>query len=257
MSFVAVAIACLAVRIRIPKGAANTTGVSEELRLGVRYLRANRAAMRIVILMTAVTFLLVQAGLISIMAKDVLHGDAGTYGLLSSGPGFGFVLAAVITATLTTDHRRTLWLFYSGVGTGIALVIIGLSRSIPLTTAAMALFGASFMTLNTVCATLLLATTDDEYRGRVMGLYALVSTGLFAINSIIGGAIASVIGAPFTIWVAGTAVIGAVGGFAYTGTLGLIRTGLIARAKERADDPGHDKELLSVIDADRVAHSPA
>ncbi len=48
--------------------------------LGIAYLRDNRAAMRIVILMTAITFPLMQAGLMSIMAKDVLHGDEKTMG---------------------------------------------------------------------------------------------------------------------------------------------------------------------------------
>lgn len=49
-------------------------------------------------------------GCLAIMAKDVVHGDAGTYGLLSSGPGFGFVFAAVLSTMLTDGSfasRRT------------------------------------------------------------------------------------------------------------------------------------------------------
>jgi MFS family permease len=257
-----VAFACLAVRTRVPKPAPTKTSVGEEMKLGIAYLRDNRAAMRIVVLMTAITFPLMQSGLMSIMARDVLRGDAKTYGLLSAGPGFGFVVAAVLTATLTTDHRRTIWIFFTGAGTGVSLVIIGLSRSIPLTTAGMALFGACFMTVNTLASTLLLATSDDEYRGRVMGLFGMVSTGVFAINSVLGGAIASVIGAPFTIWLCGVTVVVAVAVFAYTGTLQVIRDGLEVRAHERAQldvarETPSATEMLCATDTDRVAHSPA
>jgi MFS family permease len=261
-SFLAVSFACLAVRTRVPKPAPTKTSVGEEMKLGIAYLRDNRAAMRIVVLMMAITFPLMQSGLMSIMARDVLRGDAKTYGLLSAGPGFGFVVAAVLTATLTTDHRRTIWIFFTGAGTGVSLVIIGLSRSIPLTTAGMALFGACFMTVNTLASTLLLATSDDEYRGRVMGLFGMVSTGVFAINSVLGGAIASVIGAPFTIWLCGVTVLIAVAGFAYTGTLQVIREGLEVRARERAQHDAATEmlsatEMLCATDTDRVAHSPA
>ncbi len=255
-SFLAVSFACLAVRTRVPKPAPTKTSVVHEMRLGVGYLRDNRAAMRIVILMMAITLPLMQAGLMSIMAKDVLHGDAKTYGLLSAGPGFGFVLAAILTATLTTDHRRTLWMFVSGAGTGVALTIIGLSRSIPLTTAGMGLFGASFMTVNTLSSTLLLSTSADEFRGRVMGLFGMVSTGVFAINSVLGGAIATVIGAPMTIWLCGVTVLVAVAVFAYTGTLQVIRDGLEVRARERAALDAAT-EMLAASDADRVTHSLA
>jgi MFS family permease len=244
VSFLAVAIACVAVRTRPPKAAPSTTGVIDGLRSGVVYLRANRAAMRIIILTGSTTFLLMHAGLMSIVAKDVLHGDAGTYGLISAAPGFGFIVAAVLTTMLKTDRQRTITLLFSASGTGLALLIVGLSRSLPITVGAMSLFGGSIMTMSTLASTLLLATSADEYRGRVMGLYGMVSTGLFTVNSIIGGAIAATIGTAFTIWLCGVAVIVAVALFAATGTLDVIRSALLTRSGP-AHDADHDDGLGS------------
>jgi MFS family permease len=224
ISFSAVALACLLVKTRVPRAEPSNVGVLDGLRSGVAYVRANRVTMRLIVMIASVTFLLMHAGLMSIVAKDVLHGGAGTYGLISSGPGFGFVVAALVTTALKKDRHRTAALFYSSFGTGLALVIVGLSKTVPLTVAGMALFGASFMTLNTLATTLLLTTSADEYRGRVMGLFGMVSTGLFTINSFLGGVLASLIGAPLTIWACGAGVLVLVIVFLATGTRALINS---------------------------------
>lgn len=114
ISFLGVAIACVAVKTRPKRNPPSKSGYWDGLRSGITYLRANRAAMRIMTLVAAVTLLMMNAGLMSIMAKDVLHGNAGTYGLLSSGPGFGFVAAALLTTTLTNNRRRTTALLFCG-----------------------------------------------------------------------------------------------------------------------------------------------
>jgi predicted MFS family arabinose efflux permease len=221
-SFTAVAMACLLVKTRVPPAEQSNVGVLDGLRSGLIYLRANQVATRLIQLVAAVTFLLMHAGLMSIVAKDVLHGDAGTYGLISSGPGFGFVVAALATTFLKQDAHRTTALFCSSFGTGLALVIVGLSTAVPVTVVGMAVFGASFMTLNTLATTLLLTTSADEYRGRVMGLFGMVSTGLFTVNSFLGGLLASLIGAPVTIWACGAGVMVTVIVFLALGTRGLI-----------------------------------
>ena len=233
ISFLGVAIACVAVKTRPKRNPPSKSGYWDGLRSGITYLRANRAAMRIMTLVAAVTLLMMHAGLMSIMAKDVLHGNAGTYGLLSSGPGFGFVAAALLTTTLTNNRRRTTALFLAAAGTGVALVIVGLSRSVPLSVAGMGVFGFCIMTMTTVATMLLLATSADEYRGRMMGLYGVVSIGLFTVNSLLGGAVATVLGAPFTIWLCGAAILAAVAAFALTGTIDVIRKGLDGREAEQ------------------------
>jgi MFS family permease len=228
VSFLAVALACLLVHVRVEPKEPDGVGAIEGLRLGLQYARSHRAVWRILLMIATVTFLIMHAGLMSVMSKDVLHGDADTYGLISSGPGIGFVLATIATLALTTEERRTKSLFIAAFGTGFALLLIGVSRSVPLTVFGMAIFGATHMTFATVGSTLLLATTEDRFRGRVMGLFGMVATGMFTINSVIGGALATIFGAPATIMMCGTAVVLSAIAFALSGTKNVITIGLDA-----------------------------
>jgi hypothetical protein len=59
----------------------------------------------------------------------------------------------------------------------------------------------------------------------------VVSTGLFAVNSFLGGLLARWIGAPFTIWLSGATIVVVVGAFIVTGTVGVITDGLSVRAE--------------------------
>jgi MFS family permease len=203
ISFLAVAVACSFVASRGRPAVNDGEGYLDSIRIGMRYLRANKAAMRILVMLTTITFFFVHAALLPSLVKDVLDGDAGTYGLASSAPGVGFVVAAVLTVALVDEALRVRFLFLSALAAGLATFVIGASTALPVTLAALVLFGGSFMTLNTLSSTLLLATSDDEYRGRVMGLFGVVSTGMFAFNAVAAGAMSKVIGLTRTIWGAG------------------------------------------------------
>jgi MFS family permease len=226
VSFFAVCVACLLVHVRVPLKEPDVIGPIAGLRLGARYVFAHKALLRILTMAATVTFLIMHAGLMPVIAKEVLNGDADTYGIISSGPGLGFVIATIATLLLTSEERRTKSLFIAAFGTGLALLIIGLSRALPMTVLGMAIFGATHMTFATVSSTLLLEGCEDEFRGRVMGLFGMVATGLFAVNSFLGGVLATFFGAPQTIAMCGTAILVCAGVFALSGTHDVIRNGL-------------------------------
>lgn len=222
VSFLAVSIACLFVRTRSRPAGTQHDGYLSSVRLGLRYVRANRAATRLLLLLSAVPFFFVQAALLPNLVKDVLGGDAGTYGLLSSGPGVGFVVAAVLAVSITSDVVRIRLLFAAALGGSIAVFVVGMSRSVPLTFAALMLFGAAYMTLNTLASTLLLAASSDQYRGRVMAVFGMVSAGIFAVNAPPAGAVAKAVGVPTTIWASGLIAAGFSLAFVLSGMPGVI-----------------------------------
>jgi len=207
ISFLAVAIACTMVHTRpAPKPRASAT-VFHELKLGISYSRKNRAVARLIMLLGVEAFFMMHSSLMPIFARDVLHGGVSTYGLLSAAPGIGFVGAAIITTMLTTGRHRRIALTVCSFGLGAAILTLSLSRVLPLSLLALGFFGLFFMTTNTVIMTMLLSATDDEFRGRVMGVFAMVSTGAFPVNSLLAGVLSSWLGAPGTVLMCGICLL--------------------------------------------------
>jgi len=226
ISFLAVTLACILVRARPPAPDRQARSVVADLRVGLAYARSHPVAARLIAFVSVQSFLFMQAPLMPIFARQVLHGSVSTYGLLSSAPGAGFVGGAVVTAWLQTGRQRRVALVAGATGIGLSLLTVGLSRSIPLTVVALGGFGLGFFVMNTTSMTMLVASTADEYRGRVMGLFTMFTAGALPLTSIAAGSLASWLGAPLTVGLCGGGVLACVAAFALSGSLGAVRRSL-------------------------------
>ena len=225
ISFLAVAGACVLVRSRPARPARAPTSMLSDLRLGLVYTRRNRSVARLLLFLWIETFWMMHGALMPIFARDVLHGDVSTYGLLSAAPGIGFVGAAVLTTMLTTGRQQRFALVAGSFGASAGLLTLALSRHVALSVGGLGLFGLSYMTMSTVITTMLVAATEDEYRGRVLGVFWMGNVGIIPINSMLGGALSSVLGAPGTVLMCGVALVLFNTVFFSTGSLAVIRAG--------------------------------
>jgi len=223
VSFLAVTFACMAIRIRRPPAARASRSVAADLKTGVAYAREHPLVGRLIILVAVESFFFMHAALLPVFARQVLHGGVSTYGLLSSAPGVGFVGGAIVAASLRTSRQRRVALVVGSCVIGVSFVTVGLSRSIPLTAVALGLFGLGFFAMNTTATTMLVAASDDQYRGRVMGLFTMFTAGALPITSVMAGVLASVLGAPGTVLMCGIAVLVAIGAFCASGAMAAIR----------------------------------
>ena len=143
-------------------------------------------------------------------ARDVLGGDAASFGFLMTASGLGSVAAALY---LATRRRPSAWAIAIGASVlGFGLVV---TAAIPVyLVAAAALgaagFGAIWMAANGNI--LIQATVPDELRGRVMSVYTTVFAGSTPIGGLIAGAIASALGPAAAIGIGGvlTLVVGGI-----------------------------------------------
>jgi len=223
VSFLAVAGACAACSIRPTAAPKAPTSVLVELKLGLRYTRENKAVGRLLLLMAFSAFFIMHAALMPIFARDVLHGGVSTYGLLSAAPGLGTVGAAWLTTALGTARQQRAMLVGSSIVLSIAVTTFAISRHVPLSVVALGGYGFAWMILTTTVNTMLIAATDDEYRGRVMGVYMMCAIGAFPINSVVGGLLANVIGAPGTVLLCGISLSVCSIVFYASGSLSVIR----------------------------------
>jgi MFS family permease len=225
ISFLAVSAACGLVSTKPRRAQRAGSGMLADIRLGLAYTRQNPAVARLLLLIAVDAFWMMHAALMPIFARDVLKGTVSTYGYLSAAPGIGFVGAAVLTTMLTNHRHRRAALALSSFGLGVSVLTLSLSRHLPLSVAALGVFGLCYMTMTTIMTTMLVAASEDEFRGRVMGLFMMCNVGIYPVNSLIAGALSSRIGAPTTVLVCGIAVLAFNTGFFLSGSLAVIRDG--------------------------------
>ena len=147
----------------------------------------------------------VHTSLAPIFARDVLGTDSAGLGLLLFAFGVGALSGSLGLAMVPNLRRVGRLLVVAIVSWHTMVLVFSLSRSLYLSMGLFALVGVAFASTQVLILTLLLRTTQQEFRGRIMGLRSF-SILAYSFGSIAAGAIAGVWGAP-----AAAQVVGLVG----------------------------------------------
>jgi MFS family permease len=156
------------------------------LREGLRYTW-NDPTLRLVMIMVALigTLAMNFSVVLPVLTKQVFHGTAGTFGVLSAVLGVGSLVGALAVASRRAPTMRLLTV--AAAGFGVAMVFDAIAPAIGLEVPALILTGtfsvAFFATAN---ATLQL-TSRPELRGRVLAIYVFLFLGSTPIGGPIVG----------------------------------------------------------------------
>jgi MFS family permease len=143
-------------------------------------------------------------------AERLLTGPAGL-GWLVSASGAGAIASSLVLASRSTTHGLPAASFVASAVAGLALVVLGLSRSFPMSLMMMLLIGAGYSTTLASTQTMMQTWVHEEMRGRVMSFYSLVFLGVPPIGSLIAGIAAERFHATATLAMGGLlCVLGAV-----------------------------------------------
>jgi MFS family permease len=203
LSFVAVLGALWAVEMR-DEGAGGGEPVLKKMAEGWRYAFGFPPIRAILVQLTLISMVgLPYAVLLPVFARDVLHGDAGTLGLLTAAAGLGALAGALTLASRASVNGLGDFIVRCLVLFGAALIAFGFSRNIWLSSAAMTLAGFGIMATTSSMNTILQTLVQEEMRGRVMALYTMAFIGLSPVGALLSGALADRIGAPTTVAISG------------------------------------------------------
>jgi MFS family permease len=177
----------------------STTSVLASMADGIDYARRNRDVLLLVV-MAGLPSLLVYPYVqyIPVFAEDVLHVGSVGFGFLASAVGYGSILGALIAANLTRLEKRgqilvwTTFVYMSLVTAFAVSNVYALSFSL-LVVAGVA--NSIYLMFNQVMVQLIV---DDEYRGRVMSLYVMVS-GITPFSALLMGALIDGFGPQVTV----------------------------------------------------------
>jgi MFS family permease len=215
VSYIAV-IASL-VMMRIPALTGRGQGgrsLFEEMREGWDYVSAFRP-IRTVLLILALVCLMgwPYSVLLPVFAGQVLHGGAHTLGWLTAASGVGAFSSALALAMRKSIKGLTRTLQAAVVLLGVGLILFGLSHILWLSLALMVVVGFGLIQAAAVCNTIIQSLTPDDKRARVMGYYTMAFFGAAPFGSLMAGALAEHIGAPYTVMLTGTFCIAGAGWF--------------------------------------------
>jgi MFS family permease len=130
------------------------------------------------------------AALAPLIAKDLLGGDAGVYGILLGSSGVGAVAGALTVGWISERWSNEAASRLMAVIGGLALIVIGLSRSVPLTCAGLFVAGAASITTIAMFNISVQLAAPRWVAARALSLFSSALTGGIAIGSILWGQVA-------------------------------------------------------------------
>jgi MFS family permease len=134
---------------------------------GVRYVWDNPMVLGAISLDLFAVLLGGATALLPIFARDVLQLGPWALGALRSAPAVGAALTGILLALRPIERGAGAKMLACVAVFGVGTVVFGLSRSFPLSLAALAIVGASDMVSVVVRSSLVQLATPDSMRGRV------------------------------------------------------------------------------------------
>ena len=221
VSYLAVLGGLWLMRLHEPKPAVATRGW-RTLVDGARYTFGSRPILAILLLVAVVSLVgTPYAALLPIFAVHNLHGDAGTYGLLTAASGAGALVGALYMAARKSVLGLGRVIAATPAGFGLGLIVFAFSTTLWLSLSALALMGFAVMTQAAASNTILQTIVDDDKRGRVMSFYATAFLGFAPIGALAAGGLAEWFGAPLTVAAGG--VVCMIAALVFAGQLPRIR----------------------------------
>ncbi len=140
---------------------------------GFQYVRSARILLGSISLDLFVVLLGGAAALMPIFAHDILHQGPRGLGMLRAAPAVGAVTMSLIMARFPLRRRAGRWLFICVSIFGVATVVFGLSHSLWLSLASLAIAGAADNISVIIRGSLLQLATPPAMRGRVSAVNSL------------------------------------------------------------------------------------
>ncbi len=206
-SFLAV-VAALWVMTVPSQQAPSRAPLSDDLRESVQLLRADRRLRRFLGALLVLSFFgRPYIRMMPAFAREVLHVGATSLGLLQAAPGAGTLAAVLLVGRVSEARGMGVLLGTATLIFGILVAAFGVVPSFHVALALLVLIGTAQSLALSTANTLIQLAAPPHARGRLMGLYSMVTFGGFALGSLPVGAAADVIGVGPAVSLGGVIVV--------------------------------------------------
>lgn len=194
VSFVAVLI-CLTM-MNIPKKQQIQRGknVWTDFREGLAYTRSQKEISRILLLMGLIClFVATYNTLQPFYARDVLKGNAATYGIINAATGIGALTSTLFLASQKNSNRLKKILFVNLVILALGLMLMSYTGILSLYLVLCFICGFATMSVMPISNTVIQMVSSAQMRGRVVGFFAMAAFGTLPLGSLLVGWLAKTI----------------------------------------------------------------
>jgi MFS family permease len=161
---------------------------------GLHYVRHNRLVLGAISLDLFAVLLGGATAMLPVFARDVLHAGPEGLGHLRAAPAVGATLTAMWFAWRPLRHNVGVKMLGAVAVFGLATIVFGFSRWMPLSLLCLALLGAADMLSVFVRQSLIQLYTPDEMRGRVGAVSTLFISASNELGEAESGFLAALIG---------------------------------------------------------------
>ncbi|HEY1077425.1 MAG TPA: MFS transporter [Fontimonas sp.] len=147
------------------------------------------------------------AALMPLIARDLLAGDARTYGLLLGATGVGAVVGAFAVGVVRERLKAETAAALCAIVAGIAIVLIGLSRHLLLTQLLLVISGAAYMLLITLFSVGVQLSAPRWVAARSLSWFQSALTGGIAFGAWVWGHLTADWGLAAAIMASGAALL--------------------------------------------------
>ena len=190
---------------------AEKDGLSEQFggafRAGLRYVRASRE-LHIVLWRAFVFFVIASSvwALLPLVAKQLLGGDAGFYGLLLGAVGAGAIGGAVLLPRLRKRFDADALMLGAAWVSAAVMALLALAPPKALAVLVLLVLGAAWITALSTLNGVAQSVLPNWVRGRSLAVYLTVFNGAMTAGSLLWGGLATLIGIPLTLLAGGAAL---------------------------------------------------
>jgi MFS family permease len=187
-------------------------GLSEHFfgafRAGIRYARASRE-LHVVLLRAAVFFVFSSSvwALLPLVARQMLGGTAGFYGILLGAVGAGAIGGAVLLPRLRQRLNADGLVLLAAVITAVVMALLSLAPPQWLAVLLLLALGAGWIIALTSLNGAAQGVLPNWVRGRGLAIYLMVFNGAMAAGSLLWGLIAQEIGVAATLLAGGIGLL--------------------------------------------------
>ena len=182
---------------------------------GLRYVRRNRLVLGAISLDLFAVLLGGATAMLPVFARDILHTGPEGLGHLRAAPAIGATLTAAFFAIRPLKSNVGVKMLFAVAVFGLATIIFGQSRSMPLSLACLAVLGAADMFSVYVRQSLIQLYTPDAMRGRVVAVSSLFISASNELGEAESGFLGAVIGPVAAVIAGGVGAIVVVGLWAW------------------------------------------
>jgi MFS family permease len=188
ISFFAVIVGLLLMKLPAREKIQHVNSPWQQLKSGLKYTAGNREISSLILLSLVFSvFGISYSTILPAFVEKILHQGALTYGWINTATGFGALTSAFLMAHRMSHGRRGKLLVLTNIAFPLILIAFSFTSTFALSMLFAYGLGMGFMIQFTTINTLLQTRVEDEFRGRVMGLYTITFFGFAPFGNLLIG----------------------------------------------------------------------